>query len=63
MEDYYKILGIQYNASITDISNSFNLKMIDYKLAMGFFWLIGGMIVLGGAILVYSLKRTTKNKK
>ena len=31
MEDYYKILGIQYNASITDISNSFNLKMIDYK--------------------------------
>lgn len=31
MEDYYKILGIQYNASINDISNSFNLKMIDYK--------------------------------
>jgi DnaJ-class molecular chaperone len=31
MEDYYKILGIQYNASITDISNSFNLKMIEYK--------------------------------
>lgn len=31
MEDYYKILGIQYNASIADISNSFNLKMIDYK--------------------------------
>ncbi len=31
MEDYYKILGIQYNASNTDISNSFNLKMIEYK--------------------------------
>ncbi len=31
MKDYYKILGIQYNASNTDISNSFNLKMIEYK--------------------------------
>lgn len=31
MEDYYKILGIQYNASNTDISNSFNLKMVEYK--------------------------------
>ena len=31
MDDYYKILGIQYNASNTDISNSFNLKMFEYK--------------------------------
>ena len=31
MDDYYKILGIQYNASITDISNSFNLKIFEYK--------------------------------
>ena len=25
MDDYYKILDIQYDASITDITNNFNL--------------------------------------
>lgn len=37
--------------------------MIDYKLASGFFWLIGGIIVFSGALLVYSTKRKTKKKK
>jgi DnaJ-class molecular chaperone len=31
MDDYYKILGIQYDASITDITNTFNLKIFEYK--------------------------------
>lgn len=31
MDDYYKVLGIQYDASIVDITNNFNLKIFEYK--------------------------------
>jgi hypothetical protein len=36
--------------------------MIDYKLALGVFWLIVGLIVFGGSMLVYSLKNKPKKK-
>jgi curved DNA-binding protein CbpA len=32
MDDYYKILGLKYNATITDISNTYHQKILEYKL-------------------------------
>ena len=31
MEDYYKILGLVNNATSVDISNNYNLKLLEYK--------------------------------
>jgi len=35
----------------------------DVKLAMGLFWIMGGTIVLWGAMLVYSLEKSKKQRK
>jgi DnaJ-class molecular chaperone len=32
MEDYYKILGVSYDASMEDINKSYNKKLMDYKI-------------------------------
>jgi uncharacterized membrane protein YgdD (TMEM256/DUF423 family) len=37
--------------------------MVDYYTALGFFWLIAGIIVFSGALLVYSLKKQKPKKK
>ena len=37
--------------------------MNDINLALGFFWLTAGILILGGALLVRSLKRNKKRKK
>jgi DnaJ-class molecular chaperone len=33
MDDYYKLLNIDYDANLDEINNAYNLKMVDYKLA------------------------------
>ncbi len=37
--------------------------MIDIKLAMGFFWVGAGIIVLAGALVVYFIEKGKKRKK
>jgi len=37
--------------------------MIDAKLGLGLFWLMAGLIVFGGALLVYLSKQKPKKKK
>ncbi len=37
--------------------------MIDLKLAMGFFWLGSGIIVLAGAMGVYFMEKGKRRKK
>lgn len=40
-----------------------SVDTIDLRLAMGFFWLGAGLIVLWGALLIYSLKKSKIKRK
>lgn len=37
--------------------------MIDVNLAMGFFWLGAGIIVLSGAVVVYSMEKGKRKRR